>query len=504
MLLRYTCGYTLLFGLLAFVSRYDVWLSLPPTSIHQWRQADGAAIAWHYAQNPDFSEVLICNLFQTGDAHAVGELPLLYWFSGLISYYWDWPTYPLRWVGLLLLFLGGWAFGWVILQQTRRSLPAMLGAGLLLTSPILAYYSPSFLPDAPAFCFVLMMMACLFRAEQKQSKGWLFAAGVAAILAISLKISATILPTALAATWGLGNWQRRWHSESIWSSRWPFLVIVGVCVAVLCVRWWIADYNALHHATYFLTSTRPIWRYDWPFIRETFGMIGRMGLPAYASAGLYLTCFGSLYLSLKRWKTTPFALRKIMALVALGSAVYVSLWFRMLREHDYYVLCLLAIPALLLLNGFRLAMLQYDEKRLAYALGFSLLLGIWHNHYVMTKRLHLAFHPQTSQNLPPEAFLSSRHLAEAGVPASAKVLCPQDPSPNIALLALQRHGWSAYNFGDRITADTLQKYHANFELTHLALRDTALYNPLYRQFFPIKVCEIGGWHLFAVADKGKK
>jgi hypothetical protein len=266
---------------------------------------------------------------------------------------------------------------------------------------------------------------------------------------------------------------------------------------VLGVRWWVAEYNALHHATYFLADTRPIWRYDWAFIKETLTMIGRMGLPAYASAGLYLACLGSLYLSLKHWETTPFAYRTIMALTALGSAVDVMLWFRMLREHDYYVLCLLAMPALLLLNGFRLAMPRYAEKRIAFVLGFCWLLGIWHNHYIMSKRLHLAFHPQTSQNLPPEAFLSARHLTEAGIPPSAKVLCPQDPSPNIALLALQRHGWSAYNFGDRITADTLHKYQTNFGLMHLALRDTVFYSPLYRRFFPIKICETSGWYLFA-------
>jgi hypothetical protein len=80
---------------------------------------------------------------------------------------------------------------------------------------------------------------------------------------------------------------------------------------------------------------------------------------------------------------------------------------------------------------------------------------------------------------------------------SAKVFCPQDPSPNIALFALQRHGWTAYNFGDRITADTLQKYQTQFGLSHLALRDTAFYNPLYHRFFPHKAGAAKGWYFYA-------
>lgn len=494
---RYTCGYALLFGAMAFTSRYQVWLTLPPASIHQWRQADGAAIAWHYAQHPDFSEIMICNLFYTGDAHAVGELPVLYWFSGLITHYWGWPAYPLRWIGLLLLFIGIWAFGWMVLQVTRRSVIAMLASGLLLTSPILAYYGPGFLPDAPAFCFILIMLASVFRAEQRQSKQWLFAAAVSAALAVLLKLSMAIVPLALGITWGLGAWQRRWPPASIWNGLWPLILMAGAGSCVLGVRWWIAQYNALHHATYFLASTRPIWQYDLAFIRETISMIVRMGLPAYASSGLYLACGASLWLGLKHWKTTPYAARKIMVLTALGAAAFAALWFRMLREHDYYVICLMVIPVLLLLNGLRLAMMRLTEKRIVFALGLCWLPGVAHNYYILSKRLHLAYHPETSQNLPPDAFLSLHHLTEAGIPLSARVLCPQDPSPNIALLALQRHGWSAYNFSDRITADTLYKYHANFGLTHLALRDTASYTPLFRQFFPVRVCTTRGWYLYA-------
>jgi 4-amino-4-deoxy-L-arabinose transferase-like glycosyltransferase len=492
---RYTCGYTLLFSLLAWLNRYDIWLGLPPVSIHQWRQADGASIAWHYAQNPNFWEVSVCNLFSTGDAHAVGELPLLYWLAGLVSHHWNFPAYPLRWIGLLLLFVGCWAFGWTILQLTKRPTMAVLGSGLLLTSPVLSYYGPSFLPDAPAFCFVLMMLACLFQANEKQSRGWLVAAGVTAALAILLKLSMAIVPITLAITWLLGKWRRHWLTASIWNSRWPVVVAVAAAGVISGFRWWMMEYNAAHQATYFLTATRPIWNYDWPFIKETFIMMGTLGLPAFASAGLYLASLGGLWLSLKHWKSNSFEIRSIFTFTILGSAAYMLLWFRMLREHDYYFICLLVVPAFLLLNGLRLAMPRYTEKRLVYGLTLCLLLGILHEHHIMSKRLRLAFQPETSlNNLPPDAFFSPDD--NLSIPQSARVFCPQDPSPNIALFALQRHGWTAYNFGDRITADTLQKYQTQFGLSHLALRDTAIYSPLFQRFFPTKVGVAKGWHFY--------
>jgi len=496
MTIRYAIIFALLFSLTALAGRYSTWLTLPPASTHQWRQADGAAIAANYARNPDFWAPEVSNLFYAGDAHAVGEFPILYWISGCISRYSEWPAYPLRWIGLLLLFVGCWAFGWMLLQMTRSPVLAALGAGLLLGAPILVYYGPNFLPDAPAFCFVLLMAACLFRADQMQHRGWLFAAALCAVLAILLKISMAIVPLALAATWILGKWQGRWRASPLWNSHWPAALLAGIAGTVPGFYGWAAAYNAGHQTAYFLTTTRPVWNYDWPFIRETLVMVGSTGLPVYASAGLYLACLAGLWFSWKQWKSTPLALRAILVFTTLGCAAYILLWFRMFREHDYYVLCLLALPALLLVMGLRLARQRFSEKKLAFALGLFWLLGLGHNQFILSKRLHLAFHPQTGENLPPEAFLSQYHLTEAGVPRSARVLCPQDPSPNIALLALQRQGWSAYNFGDRITADTLSKYQTHFGLTHLALRDTALYGPLYRRFFPERVCETRGWQVY--------
>jgi hypothetical protein len=113
----------------------------------------------------------------------------------------------------------------------------------------------------------------------------------------------------------------------------------------------------------------------------------------------------------------------------------------------------------------------------------------------MSRRLHRAFHPDTLQNLAPDAFFSASEPSP--IPLSAKVLCPHDPSPNIALFALKRQGWTAYNFGDRITADTLQKYQALFGMSHLALRDTAGYSALYQAYFPNKTGRARGWYFYA-------
>lgn len=496
MLLRYTLLFFLLFTASALVNRYDQWLHLPPVSIHQWRQADGEATVWHYAQQNAFGQPAIFNLFYAGDNHAVGELPVLYWLAGVWQRYWPCPAYPLRWIGLFLMLLGSWAFGWMALQCTQKPLLAALSGSLLANAPILAYYSPGFLPDAPAFWFVLLMLSSLWQAERSQQPRWLILAALAAFLAIALKISLAILPVALALSWAFGRRQQRWPSESLWSSHWPLAVLAGLALAIGLMRYWIYDYNATHHNAYFLATIRPIWHYDGPFIRETLVMMVRFGLPAYATAGLYAVLLASVWLLWKYWKSVPVAVREVLGLTVLGSLAYVLLWFRMLREHDYYLICLLVLPAILLLVGLKLARKNWPDKHVVLALSLCWVIGLFHSGFILNKRLELAFHPKNTLNLPPDAFIPKREMP-ASIPATARFLCPEDPSPNIALLALKHSGWTAYNFGERITADTLDKYQMAFGLSHLALRDTSRYDALFQEFFPEKMASVRGWHWYA-------
>ncbi|TNE48609.1 MAG: hypothetical protein EP344_18675 [Bacteroidetes bacterium] len=493
---RFTLLYTLLFACLAFVNRYDQWLSLPPVSVHQWRQADGAAIAWNYTQQPFFTEPRINNRFYTNDPHTVGELPLLYWLAGAISRYTAHPAYPLRWLGLLLLYAGGWALGWILLRVVRRPDLAAMGALLMLSAPVLGYYGPSTLPDAPAWCLILVALAFLFRADQLQSPRWLTGAGVCAATAILLKISMAILPMALTMTWLKGRRQKRWPAGSLWAGRWPPVILAGIFLTVVSGRLWITAFKTTHKAIYFLDSTRPIWNYDAAYVWESLGLIGRNNLPVFGSVGLYLAAGAGLVLLLQRWRSAPPVWKALLVFTMQGSLGYSLLWFRMLREHDYYFLCLLALPALLLLFGLQEAVRQYPTRQIRYLLAGLLLFSLAHSHWVMSGRLEQAYHPPTSENLPPESFLPAAALRTAGIPDTARFLCPQDPSPNIALLALQRTGWTAYNFGDRITADTLNRYQQKYGLTHLALRDTALYGPLYERFFPQKLLPVRGWFFY--------
>lgn len=489
---RYTLLYSALFVAFSLVNRYDCWLNLPPASIHQWRQADGAAIAWNYSINPQFEQPRINNLFFAGDSHAMGEFPGLYWLAGGMSRISGAPDFPLRWIGWFLLYTGGWAFGWIILQGTRKPQLAASGALLLLSAPVLGYYGPSSLPDAPAFCFVLIMMACLLRAHQLQSTGWFFAGTLAAMLAISLKISCAILPLALMATWWHGKRIRQWVEFPLWNSNWPILSQILLITTILLLRLWIFHYNKEHHTGYFLSSTRPIWQYDGSFILETLILATRNVAPFFASVGLYASMLVGIWWYVRTWKKLSFLWKSLVAWSLVGSLGYFLLWFRMFREHDYYALCLLVVPALLLLFGVEKWTEKQADSKWNSILWVLCILGMLHSHWVLSNRLHTT----GSNYLPADAFLDDPVYQQKSLPMNARWLCPEDPSPNTSLLALRGFGWTAYNFGHKVAADTIQYYQVHHQLSHLALRDSSLYDSVYQSFFPRPMKGLNGWYFY--------
>lgn len=494
MLGRFSLLYTALFIAYSLVNRYDVWLTLPPASIHQWRQADGAAIAWNYTQDPDFTQPRINNLFFAADAHAVGEWPGLYWLAGNISRILGSPDYPLRWIGWLLLYAGGWAFGWMALQWVRRPMMAAVSALIVLSAPVLSYYGPSSLPDAPALCGVLIMMACLMRAHQRQNPVWLVAATLAAMLAVSLKISSAILPLALMIVWWQGKQLRQWKNFPLWNGYWPITTQLILISAILLLRLWIYRYNAQHYAGYFLSSTRPVWHYDSAFILKTIRLASRQVAPYFVSIGLGAGALAGAWAYVHAWKKQSFFWKYLPVWSLAGSTVYSLLWFRMFREHDYYSLCLLILPVLMWLFALSKWPEWWSGASGRMTLWWLCGLGFMHSHVVMSGRLRT-----TGPNyLPAAAFLNEQTHQGLGLPKDARWLCPEDPSPNTHLLALRGYGWTAYNFGHQVPADTIRLYQQQHQLSHLALRDSTRYDSVYRAFFPVKVAGVQGWYFYGM------
>ncbi len=147
-----------LLGLFFTYSFQDI-LFLRPQSIHQWRQADCLQIAHNYlTESWNFFSPSIHNYFSDGETSGktAGVFPLLYFFVAIIWKIFGEHEFIYRIVTLSIFFGGLFALYNLLKKLLQNNFWALTVTFFLFTSPLLVFYSNNFLPNVPAFSFVLI------------------------------------------------------------------------------------------------------------------------------------------------------------------------------------------------------------------------------------------------------------------------------------------------------------------------------------------------------------
>ncbi|MFN0201092.1 MAG: ArnT family glycosyltransferase [Bacteroidia bacterium] len=482
--------FTLGFTFFAKVYQWDKWLFSFPYSVHQWRQADGAALAWNYAQGESFFSPAIQNLQQNGDIHAAGEFPLTYWLAGNFMRFLGGDVWVLRWVHLAFFWIGAFAFTWLTWQFTKDKWKTVVISSSLFLSPFLMYYAPNYLPDTPALAMILVACACLYQAYLSEKSYGMYAATVFATLSVLLKMTFLLVPLCFLGLFILFLFAKIelpksdfWRQQK-WLVFTHFMVLVGI---IFLFRLWISHYNEAHHSNYFFADIRPIWRYSFAEQKDILLGIRRQLAHSYGSMGLYLLCLVALIEIVKQRKTIPpFLLMAIFLHLGACFAIFILL-FRMFREHDYYATCMMTFPLLVLLVGFSYGVLSIKifEKWFKRLLFFLCFIGIYQVRKEMIARDRFADqHHSYLKNGKSLFEIPQSLLLKQGIPLDAHIFCPEDMSPNTLLLALRRKGYTYLNFGNRITPELLTDYQKYNQMNYLALTDSTHRSPLLREFYP--------------------
>lgn len=437
---------------LFFVYGYHRILNLDPQSVHNWRQADCASMTWnYYAHDANFFSPALHNQLNN-DGHTAGELPILYYLSGMLMRLLGPGAWIARSLNVLLLFIGLWAHAKTVKRITGDTFWAVVLPVLLFTSPVLVYYGNTTMPEGPAIGLMLLGWHFFFRfcVENKSSQiRWAIAFFS---LAMSLKLSFGISLVAVAAIWFIeaNEWGQLGGERPVFGAKsWRYagyfaLGIIGVAA------WYIyADaYNTAHGVRYFLTGTRPISSMS----GEAFSFVAQrfFGLNA-AFAYFFLThllIIFLLFFSFSRSGRKYPLLYSLSLLSFIGVTVYVLLFFQLFNVHDYYLIAMLIFPILVFIHGLVILKQEFpqvESSRVFRGMVVGLLLlnvlhakGIMDHRYSDKGRMDIA---NKTMYLPEmEGFLTG-----IGVGPEEKVISLPDDSPNASLYLINRTGWSGYN-----------------------------------------------------------
>lgn len=448
--------YDLIFLLLlltsAYFYQYFEVLNTPPNGIHNWRQTDGASIAYiYYEQGNSFFSPEMHNRL-AGEGKAVGEFPIMYYLVSIFYHIFGFHHWIYRAVWALTTLSGIFFLYKVSVKLLKDHFWAGFVALSSFASPVFAVYGISFMPDPIALSFIFISWYFLYSYIEERSRGnhsnsklilTILFVTLAALLKITSFISILAIGMVLCMVLAVQRIRYQITTAAFFKKLSPFLLVF-----ILIILWYryAANYNEEHQTSYFFMKIAPIW----DVIPENFeqskerilGWMREYYYPSglhvlYVMAGLVLIPFLNRKLKYPYYSLFLFSL--------IGLVIFVVLFYSQFEYHDYYVINLLFIiplTYLCFLKKYLYWIEKYKVLKYIFRLGMCvlLILNVIHTHKRTVERF--AFQDGWLDN---DLYELRSRLDEFGINKNDLVLVPHDPSPNITLYAINLKGWTQVN-----------------------------------------------------------
>lgn len=498
-------------------------LSLKPQSMHLWRQTDCLSIAKNYYENGmNFFKPEIHN--QLGDngtsGYSAGELPLLYYMAAVLWKMFGVHEWIYRLLVLVISFAGFFALFKTLSGLLKDSFWGAIGAFLVFTSPILAYYSANFLTNLPALSFSFIGWYYFYKYyENKQEKFFIVSTAffaLAALLKIPESLNYLIIVFFYLIETGTGFFRK--HQVSFFPHPKKSLLSILLFFA-LVFSWYIyAKYfNDAHNGKYTFNDIWPIWRMTPDQIKNVYEFVTKiMMYQIYHNSVFYLMILALLIFILNYKKINRFFLA-ITLLFFFGSCAYLILWFNALDAHDYYLINLFIFPALIFVTLMLFVQKEYsflfESKKLKIAASLFLLLNILYCSANIKMRYWLGenntqffatdyekgywWYTNDHYKAQIEALNTIEDYNRTlNISKNDKVICMPDPSINISLYLMNQKGFTDYGFNEYQGADRMRFAIKNGAKYLFVLNEETLKQEYLQEFTKNKIGEYKNIKIF--------
>jgi hypothetical protein len=444
--------FTLCFTMVCLRFSYDELLFERPHGIHVWRQTDCASQTLNYYQNnePILEPSMHFRLNMEGKA--VGEFPFFFYAVSILYKVFGFHEFVYRGFWLLIAFFGSFSF-YRLCSEILGNPWLGIGIGLIpIISPIMAYYSISFISDPISVYLVFMFLYALFKSNKNNSVILFYLAILAAILSSLTKINGIVVPLIVLFISFV-------HFLMVEKEPRKLLhIFIGAGSIILSTLIWYiyaAKFNEEHSAFYFLLSAVPIWDLPMGEVKEIWDFILLNYIrDIYPPFFYYLTIFFFL-VTLIKWKKNSSTLVFII-LVGLAEVLYFLIFFPRFKYHDYYYIHFVPFFALTALLFFKAIGDNIKGKYLQSALFLLTVFAVVQNINYSVRKIDDKRNPpdmygsmvdqgyyNLAGNLEKRGYFDLEpYLRELGIDRNDLVISIPDPSPNTTLYLMNQPGWS--------------------------------------------------------------
>jgi hypothetical protein len=334
---------------LFFLNFYTKTIFFGPSGTHQWRQSDCLSIAKnYYEEGMHFFEPKIHYQGPKG-GHAVSEFPILNYSAAVLWKLFGEGEYLYRLLEYLIYLAGIFTLFNTIGRYYRSWLMSFFAVSLLLTSPLLTFYSLNFIADVPALSLSIICYCLLYRFyKEKRVKHFYWSLFFGA-LAVLMKASA-IVPLGMLAFFTFVdafNLNRVFKTEKLFAKKWlPFCLVIAV--ALIIVSWYrfALNYNDNYKNAVFLLSVLPLWDMQQHEIFYNLKFLFNNHFPAFLNKPMLFLFFVLVMYVITKFKELNSFLKYSFIFSAAYFLLYLIFFFQVFNVHDYYLSNLMIFPVI--------------------------------------------------------------------------------------------------------------------------------------------------------------
>jgi hypothetical protein len=333
--------FLLIFAGLFFFYQYNITFSQPPQSIHTWRQTNSLSMTQMYYQyDVPFLQPEIQNQISDdgNSGKTAGEFPVIYFVMAKVWKIFGKSEWLFRMFHLFILFSGLFLLFRMWIPLTGHAIKAGFIPMLVMTSPMIIFYGPNFLPDAPALALIFVAWYFLYSFIQSRKIYLLWISAAFFFLGISLKITVATSFLAIGSWIVLESLFLKTEKRVFNFRRIHYLPFILSLAGVLLWYWYVSYYTGLHKGSFSFMGIWPVWKMTPEQYHKIIDALDKVFFKEFFWPPLqYATAVVWIFLLTRIRKLTPF-IRYMLILMPLGTLGILVLWFQVLEGHDYYLI----------------------------------------------------------------------------------------------------------------------------------------------------------------------
>jgi hypothetical protein len=334
-------------------------------------------------------------------------------------------------------------------------------------SPVLAYYTPNFLPDTAGLALILLGWLHFFRFRIKEDRLDLWMLIIFCSLACLIKVT-NLISVMVMLIITVQEIIRNRKTPKFQYSRSLLLLFIPV---MLCILWY--SYASWLSTTYtssaFLLKIKPI--ENAAQFGETIKEIKDVWLKQYYSKYMYWTLLLTFAVIIYFYKKADKLLLKVTLFLWLGNLIYFLMMMSQFPEHDYYIISMVPAIFFQLLTFVKIAISAHQPLNYIVITVFVSLLihGAWFSRHVFQDRYDpgswMASDPKYGKynNL-------GRYLKELGINRNQRAISAVDNSTQNSLYLMDLKGVTV---SENAVLDTIFKVYKKYS-EFVILNDTNL------------------------------